>query len=551
MRNIPYSFGHRKDTLAHAICGGYWHLYTQQAGRAVNFFEGVRQLPYGEEVYRTALALKVMTEAKTYEQIYKLAEKVEWPIDVNGPNLRLDVVRTLERLRLISQEAAQAQRSLSTLARSAALNRASGELTKLQQELDKVCPLPERNVIRAIIEQWRDPLALAGGEIGEIVLREPIKNPYVGFGGQPVVGEAFIGRENILAKIETLWTNPGSLPSLFVYGHRRMGKTSILRNLNRRHDPKTVLVLLDMQNAGSVDDTAQFYYEIGLEVYERTHQAGWLTVEDKPDEAGFNSMGLARRSLNILFSRLETTREQGAQRLIIAIDEFELIQERIRDGRIESEALNYLRSLTQKYNWLALIFGGLLTLEEMGKDYKAAFYGSSESIRVSYLSKTEAEKLICQPDPEFLLEYEPALVDELYHLTNGQPFLLQRLCWELVNTWNERFLSGGLSTERVLKLSDLETLMTDQFYQAADYYFSGVWGQVGPDERKVMRVLAQTGEQGLTVLELQQQLPQLENIADVIKKLKHRDVVSHNPTTDQIRFAAELNRRWVNRTQID
>jgi hypothetical protein len=424
------------------------------------------------------------------------------------------------------------------------LGRASGELVKLEQELETVCPLPERQVVKEILKKWRDPVALAGGVVGEEVLREPVNNPYTGFGGQPVEGAAFTGRSEILAQIETIWTNPGALPPLFLYGHRRMGKSSILRNLNLRRDPKTVLVLLDMQYSGGVDNTEQFHYEIALEIFKKARLVGWLERQDAPIETAYSSPGLARRALNSLFSRLEEKRDE--QRIILVIDEFELIEKRIEEGRIQPDILEYLRSLTQRFNWLALIFGGLLTIEEMGRDYQNAFYGSSQNIRVSYLSRAETEKLICQPDPEFLLEYEPDLIDELYHLTNGQPFLLQRLCWELVNKWNERFLAGGTATERVLKLADLAALLTDDFYEAADNYFSGVWRQVG---QAIMAALARTSEEGLTLAELNQALPELENISDAVKKLQRRDVADFDAVSGRLRFLADLNRHWVARNK--
>jgi AAA+ ATPase superfamily predicted ATPase len=541
--------GLKNDTPAHTICGGYWLLYVENPQKAVDFFRTVQDLPYGQEVYSTSLALSKLSKAKTYEEIYKLAESIEWPADLEGEKLRPEVVGTLETLRLISKEAARAKQSASILARSTALNRANGELLKLQQNLDTTCPLPERKIIKKVIEQWRDPLIQVSGEVGQVVLREPVNNPYVGFGGQPVEGQAFIGRRQILAQIETLWTNPGALPPLFLYGHRRMGKTSILRNLNLRRDPNTVLVLLDMQNVGSVDDTAQFYYSIGLEIYNHAVRSGWLTTADQPDFNSYSSSGLARLALNSFFSKLEEKRVK--QRLILAIDEFELIEKRIKEGRILPETLDYLRSLTQKYNWLALIFGGLLTLEEMGKDYKAAFFGSSQSIKVSYLSRDEAEKLICQPDPEFLLEYEPALVDELFCLTNGQPYLLQLICWELVNAWNEKFLAGdSASDDRLLKLTDLEALFTDVFYNKADYYFSGVWGKSNQDEQTVLVAIAQSGENGCTKTELQAKLLTLQNLDDALKKLIHRDVICLDAATNRYRFAADLNRRWVLRTQV-
>jgi len=132
-----------------------------------------------------------------------------------------------------------------------------------------------------------------------------------------------------------------------------------------------------------------------------------------------------------------------SKRLILAIDEFELIEQGIHDKRIDPGLLPYLRSINQQYWWLGLIFAGLHTLDEMGRDYRSAFYGQAQYIRLGYLAREDALKLITQPHPDFALEYEDELIDEIYRLTFGQPYLVQRLCWDLVNRWNDRFLEKG------------------------------------------------------------------------------------------------------------
>ena len=160
-----------------------------------------------------------------------------------------------------------------------------------------------------------------------------------------------------------------------------------------------------------------------------------------PSEAGYAEQGAARRSFNALLDRLDA--QMAGRRLILAVDEYELIEAGIKDGRIDAGIPGYLRSKVAQYRWLGLIFAGLHTLDEMGRDYRSAFYGQAEHIRVGYLSHDDAIRLITQPHPDFALEYAPELREELYRLTYGQPYLLQRLCWELVNNWNERFLREG------------------------------------------------------------------------------------------------------------
>jgi len=205
--------------------------------------------------------------------------------------------------------------------------------------------------------------------------------------------------------------------------------------------------------------------------------------------------------------------------------------------------LPYLRAIHQRYRWLALIFGGLHTLDELGRDYQSAFYGQAEHIRVGYLTHDDAIQLITQPHPDFALEYSPALREELFRLTYGQPFLIQRLCWELVNRWNERFLAAGEATPRTLEMGDLAPVLTDDLYAGAAYYFDGVWSNVTEAERRIMEVMASRepawGQEELAAA------TGGGDLETALGLLRRHDVIVDDGV--RVRFASELMRQWVAR----
>ena len=157
---------------------------------------------------------------------------------------------------------------------------------------------------------------------------------------------------------------------------------------------------------------------------------------------------------------------------------------------------------------------------------------------------TATATLSIMPHPDFALEYAPDLCDELYRLTYGQPYLLQRLCWELINNWNERFLRGGESTPRTLTLDDLAPVLTPDFYQSAGYYFDGVWSNVTEEERALMCVLAGQPDRAWSPGELAQAAGRpVDDIQPVLERLHRHDVIVESEAG--VRFASELMRRWV------
>lgn len=235
---------------------------------------------------------------------------------------------------------------------------------------------------------------------------------------------------------------------------------------------------------------------------------------------------------------------EGCRLIILAIDEFERIEKAIADGRMD----DYLLALNQRHRWFALVFGGLHTLDEMGRDYQNAFYGQAEHVRVGYLSREDTERLVTQPHPDFALEYAPELRDELYRLTFGRPFLLQRICWEMVNRWNERFLKEGEKAPRTLTLADLEPVLDGDLYAGAAYYFDGVWSNITEEDRQAMAAMAGREEPWATS-DLGAALGTTpEEVGRIIALLKRHDVIVEE--SGGIRFASELMCRWVVRSGL-
>ena len=399
-------------------------------------------------------------------------------------------------------------------------------------------PVPEGNILRQIAETWLPIIIELGGQVGEAIIREPIANPYLGYSGLPIEGATFVGRDDVMRRLERLWTGHHEWTAIFLYGHRRMGKTSVLRNLQKSLRPGTVVVQLDMQGAGFVDRTGQLMYEFARAIHKRVTHAN-LDAGELPSLASFDSLGNGRILLDSLLDRLEPQLQDRI--LVLAIDEFEVVQERIEQGKVDPDFLTYLRSINQRYRYLALIFAGLHQLQEMGHHYRNAFFGQAEHVRVDYLKKDDAMRLITQPSEDFALEYSPELREELYRRTFGQPYLLQRLCWELVDAWNDRFLKLGEKTPRTIEMADLEYLDSETFFQSTHYYFDGVWSHRTPEEQSFLRDLAiQDGPLTRAKIETMGQL-------EILERLKRHDVVLERQ--GHVDFAAEFLRDWVAKHQ--
>lgn len=545
----------RIDMPARAACAGFWCWHDGKTSEAVQAFAGVQDQRHGTELYYIAEALNKWYEISNDDDYKnKVGGIVEWAKNTrrlkNLPTagLRPGTLAVLLKLQEVTKEIEVAVTALSPFKRSNIAKNAKAELNRFTAEGEEICPNPEWPIIKEIILKWLEILDKSEWEFPGEELRKPVENPYEGASKLPVTGPTFRGREDIIKKIEEHWAIDKNMSTLILYGQRRIGKTSILYNMARRTGSDILLVYISMQNIGKLNHTGQLLYRFAEAISRAAGEKG-LPAGMPPDEGDYTDMYKGSRSFNHLLDKL-APHMTGQKRLVLAIDEFELIQNKIDNKEIDADILPYLRDMVQEYNWLGMILAGLHVIEEMGRDYKAAFFGQADYIRVSFLKRDDAFGLIAHPKPpRIALEYSQDLLDEFYRLTAGQPYLIQCLCGELVSHWNERFEQEGAETPRTLTVADLPQAITSDFFESAAYYFDGVWDSITENEHILMRIMAQRQEGTWTLDELADTVknhPTLEKFStlkETIDLLKRHDVILEEG--GKVRFAGELMRRWV------
>ncbi|PSR18501.1 hypothetical protein C8255_07080 [filamentous cyanobacterium CCP3] len=458
--------------------------------------------------------------------------------------IRPNVIQALRQFGHIGQDIAVFQTATSRLNQLAALGRATDQLEDLREYINQSVLPPEKVILQEILRRWRKLVSDASGELGQITIAEPVVNPYVA--GNPVAGELFVGREAILRELEELWLKPGQVDSVLLYGHRRMGKSSILKNLPHRLDGQRNLVVeFNLQRVGKVRSTGELLYALALALCDRLPPEAANTISE-PDEATFlaadhNPYQSLNRWLKLVAPYMTN------RRFIVAIDEFELIETAIDEGRIEAGLTEYLRGLIQTTDWIVLAMAGLYTLQEKCYDYWHPLFGSIKPRRVSFLSADSTRRLITQPAADFPLDYTQAAIEGIIHLTYGQPYLVQLIGQKLVAQFNYQVFEAGQSRDRPISLDDLHAVIdSPDFFQDGGAYFTGVWRQAedsaAPGQAQILQVLA-AGEKSLAELIAGAGLSEAQ-IEVALKTLQDHDVVK-STGEGLYSFTVELMRRWV------
>jgi hypothetical protein len=369
---------------------------------------------------------------------------------------------------------------------------------------------------------------------------EPYPNPYKA--GDPVYPPLFVGRGDVFGRIREVWGRKANPDSVILYGHRRMGKSSILRNLGPYAPPGSLLAYADLKAETAFAKGAHHLLRGLADVVAWTAQERGLSIPE-PDAAAYAAPHEASLAFRRLLRRVLAALPEEAT-LVLALDEFEALDASVREGKLGREVYDYVRALTQEPR-IVLALAGLHTLDEMSRDYQAAFFGSYANILVSYLPPEAAQQLVTRPTPDFPLDYHPDVVQQIIAETHGQPLLVQRLCQELVNRVNHELFDLEREREARVTPPDLAAVLGDDFLRREVRYFDGLWvDQVAgrPAAAAVLRALA---ARPATAGDLAAGMGRsLAEVQDALRYLAVRDLVSAG-AEDRWDLVIPLMRRWL------
>ena len=510
--------------------------------KALEAFAKIRDIRYGEEMYCLVFALNEFFLAKSIDDLITIPATIDRYYTNTTDLLRLSTWQAIEKLNKSLLEIRTVSYSRSPSSRSLAFNRALGQINDVLEYLEILSPQVSRvenPILKDIAMRWRDILLKEASKIGQIEIDKPIANPYTI--GDPVIGERFIGREDILRQLEELWFINTSPQSVILYGHRRMGKTSILRNATTKVNSEVRVAYVNLL---SVSSASNGITDILMAICDALEEITEIPVPSNNDLLKFPETTF-RRYLE------QITKTFTGKGLIIALDEFEKIEELIDAGKLSKDFLGFLRGMVQMSSKLAFAFAGLHKLQEMNADYFQPFFSSFISISVTFLTREATHQVLANPDPEFLLEYEPAALDHIYDLTNGQPYLTQLIGFLLVRLFNDYVFEQGKPRDRTFTIDDVRTICSgENFFNTGINYFNGVWQQASEGaahQQDILKALA-PHPQGITEPELisQTNLPS-ETLQAALKTLKDHDVIRSQKTNEIVNcaIAVELFRNWV------
>ena len=417
------------------------------------------------------IAINTLNNAKTATAISLMATELRWLPSPPPP----DVGQLLPKLLDISRDVHAALNATTPYLRSELLNKPLTDLKDLSQQLVFSGNAHQATQFGAIIPKWQTCLQTAqknfaqqmerSREIPPVYVAGPVLNPSVS-------GLRFRGRIDLFREIEHLMlaTQP---PILLLYGGRRTGKTSLIKHLPEKVGSHFLPLLVDFQGAASLTTLTYLAKYIAKQAIRSAREDHNLTLPAADAEV------LKEEPFYALQEWLdEVEKTVGNRRILLCLDEFERLDEIVKETGSRAP-LNFLRHVIQHRQQWVLLFSGAHLIKEL-PNYWSDYLINTRTLKVSYLDEADARLLITTPIEKFPDIYAPAAIDAIIHSTRCQPYLVQLLCYTVVEQLNQ-------DKRRYAEAHDVIAAIPKAL-QSGHEYFNELWQlRLTEKEREIVR----------------------------------------------------------------
>jgi AAA+ ATPase superfamily predicted ATPase len=363
-------------------------------------------------------------------------------------------------------------------------------------------------------------------------------NPYVI--GAPVKDTNFYGREKLINIVrDTLAISTVNL--LVFFGQRRIGKTSLLQNLENQAALKDFVFIYN--DATELFDKSS--YEVLYHFVQKIAQALGLRAPAKAqlkrDESLFRKDFLPQA-----YEKIHN------RRLVLTLDEFDIFERRRKAGTAKDKsngtgsALDVIEHLLESEPALAFIVS-LGRGREKLQSRLSHITRIGHWAKVSLLEEEDARRLIVEPALN-QLAYLPEAVDTILELTAGHPYYTQLICYEI---FNELQFEGG----NQVQVSDVEKA-AEKALETGTGGFGWIWEGLAPAERMVSSLIAEAAQDSPNHIITEAQLSAAfeENhihqrgleLTEALNQLIDLDVIERKGPI-RYRYLVEIVRRWIHK----
>jgi hypothetical protein len=369
--------------------------------------------------------------------------------------------------------------------------------------------------------------------IEEEISLKKIENPYI-VGDVVRDNRMFYGREELLESIINIFEGKYQINPIFLYGQRRTGKTSTLIQLKKKLGKKFAPVLFNTQE---IFGKKTFYQDLMEKIRE---ELGFEHIEIPDIEE--DPFGNFKENF---YNRAEQGLE--GKKVVVMIDEYQLIDELITKGDYREEVIDFLNALVQDGE-IKFIFAGSLLPKELKNEKWMELMKFFTTMKVSFLERNDTVDLITEP-VKGSMEYDEGGIEKIISLSGCHPCFVQLICHVMVEHHNhdEVTLIGYNSINNHLSdyfergyniLSDILEAQTDDIQRRVLFYMYDLM-------EKKKRISVHKSDIELNLMNYED-IERIETIDKSLDQLKKREIIRETTGhPDYYEFMVDLYRHWV------
>lgn len=303
-------------------------------------------------------------------------------------------------------------------------------------------PEPLASEFRQAAGQWLSIAERQHQQVRSVLNKEP--TPQVFRAGDPVDRnkEAFIPRESVLGDLDRQLTLSTGCPGLILYGRRRMGKSTLLRNLEGFLPTSVRSAVVSMQNPDAFSSQADLLNAIAQRTAEAVQPAQKATA---PTLATLKDFFQWLSDCNARLAEMD-------RRLLLAIDEYENLDRKLGEGVFSEDLLATIRESIQTHRQVTWVFAGSHAIAELTHAPWSSYLVSARTLEVPPFTEAETRRLLTEPlrysslwrdDDSKRPRFSPEFwgddgIKRIHVEAGGWPHLVQLLAETVVDMCNDR-----------------------------------------------------------------------------------------------------------------
>ena len=493
------------------------------------------------------LLLRDLEKRQTLSEIVELSEQLANYLLIDAKPIDPEWLATFERLQDACRDAARycSLLPLSHIARYRSLENMLANLEKIYPDtVSQDVTITRR--LQAIVQQWK---TMATQErrlcVEQLEASGPILNPYTAGPALELHDRLFVGRRDLVRKLEEALSRENRRPTFFLYGERRMGKSSTLKQLPDLLGPRYIPVTYDLQRTGVCSSVATFLSTIAEGIYEAMNSRRIQVPRhdaERWQEVSKENEAMTYWYCDRWLKEIEFLLEQEQCMLLLAFDEFEQLEAAQEYGHLNvSLLLAWLRSILQNRPRLALLFSGIRTVGEMQENW-TSYFVNTQTHKVSFLAPKEARNLVTPPIDGFPGDeiFGEDVIEEILRVTGGHPFLIQAICEKLIDQLNDTNRNEA-SIRDVVQAIDI-------VMETWDNYFQDLWRRTDQEQQQCLLALYDQSESDMDMI-IQHSHLDKKTVHRTLQALQKRDLIASKMVGNQKHYAiaTPIFYEWVKR----